>query len=953
MTQQELIQEEQKKLNWLIHDMDAVLLELNHKLTDKELQAKKAKTACLPDTYGMLVSAEHEKVEARRELKRLYQIKDELYDTRLELECTMGKDCDEDDIKIGLHTYSRNGRVFIMSWTMSLCRHYILDNAAEEFESVVTGKHGEKYYARYKLKKKRRIDMFFDKVKSVQQLFPVLNEEVEKIIADEFLQELLKRRTETAFKNIVFSIQQRQGAIIQTPFRQNLIVQGCAGSGKSMIMLHRLPIVLYDNPNSLDRNNLYIITPSKAYIQMANRMRVELEIEDIKMGTLEEYYSYVLGKYGIDWDTYGTTRSYSKVSIESEKYIYSKKCKKDIKRHIETLLEKDDTDYKYGYAVLGMTLQEKQQNAYIEKIRQRVLIIQALLNKNEQILREYHRTIYENVQKLRDFERFLRGRKQAVIRNINKKISEDEKIIISANNIIQSINAEEHQKQYQNQVYKIQAAQVRIADLKEVKEIVELDDQYFDIFQQKAVEVRELLKKFDFVKGETINMGITEQYDAVAKRQLIIEVYEHILEEGILDDDPYFEYVEESTDAYKETLVSAFEKLQSTNNIILPEEYYRQLLLGVQYLTKLEKTSVKETYAYMIKQMDQCPYENDQLIIYPFSQYLYLQIMYIFNGAPNGVTESLITIDEAQNVEVEELRLIKAVNKNRVVLNLFGDIKQHVEGAKGIDSWTDIRKIADFQIENMQENYRNARQITEFCNKRFRMNMHAINLDGAGVHEFQNYNEFVNGLASVFQKPLGIGLSCILVKSVEEATTVLKLQQAYRKRINDMTQSISELQENKWNLMTIEQAKGLEFQTVFAISGRMSMNEKYIAYTRALNELYVYNKELLLLPKSDDYSEKLEKEERKDNTRKKREKRKSVNLSHESAKSVKEFFLEKNMRIIDDRKKSGFLWVIGSKADINEVIQEAIELFDITGGYGSGKTSKFQVQEGWFTKTKK
>lgn len=113
MTQQELIQEEQKKLNWLIHDMDAVLLELNHKLTDKELQAKKAKTACLPDTYGMLVSAEHEKVEARRELKRLYQIKDELYDTRLELECTMGKDCDEDDIKIGLHTYSRTMQLII------------------------------------------------------------------------------------------------------------------------------------------------------------------------------------------------------------------------------------------------------------------------------------------------------------------------------------------------------------------------------------------------------------------------------------------------------------------------------------------------------------------------------------------------------------------------------------------------------------------------------------------------------------------------------------------------------------------------------------------------------------------------------------------------------------------------------------------------------------------------
>ena len=70
-----------------------------------------------------------------------------------------------------------------------------------------------------------------------------------------------------------------------------------------------------------------------------------------------------------------------------------------------------------------------------------------------------------------------------------------------------------------------------------------------------------------------------------------------------------------------------------------------------------------------------------------------------------------------------------------------------------------------------------------------------------------------------------------------------------------------------------------------------------------------------------------------------------------STQSVKEFFVEKNMQVIDDRKKSGFLWVIGSKADIDGVIQEAIELFDITGGYGSGKTSKYQ--EGWFTKTKK
>lgn len=46
--------------------------------------------------------------------------------------------------------------------------------------------------------------------------------------------------------------------------------------------------------------------------------------------------------------------------------------------------------------------------------------------------------------------------------------------------------------------------------------------------------------------------------------------------------------------------------------------------------------------------------------------------------------------------------------------------------------------------------------------------------------------------------------------------------------------------------MMVEQSKGLEFETVFAVTGRMSENEKYITYTRALNELYVYDEEIKL-----------------------------------------------------------------------------------------------------------
>lgn len=390
-TQEELIREEQKILNDLIRDMDDTILQLDKRLTWNQLQAKKAKAACLPDTYGMLVSAEHEKIVARQAMRELRKGKDELYETRLVLDISDDQGHERKEVKIGLHTYLNGAHIFIMSWKMPLCRHYILDNSAEEYDGVVRGKYGEKYKTHYQLKLKRQINMFFDKVKSVTHIFPINNEEAEQVIADEFLQELLNRRAGQEFKNIVFSIQKKQGEIIQTSFRQNLIVQGCAGSGKSMIMLHRLPILLYDNPNSIDRNNLYIITPSITYIQMANNMRMDLEIEDLKMGTLEQYYNHVLKKYNLNPGIYGTIKPYIRLKQENENYVYSSECVEDIRTQIEKILEKISVDYEKAYTILCMTMREPNIGQTVatpsDRVRVEILKIQAVLNQNDNNLK--------------------------------------------------------------------------------------------------------------------------------------------------------------------------------------------------------------------------------------------------------------------------------------------------------------------------------------------------------------------------------------------------------------------------------------------------------------------------------------------------------------------------------------------------------------------------------------
>lgn len=954
-TQEDLVREEQKILDDLIRDMDETLLQLDKKLTHNKLQARKAKALCLPDAYGMLVSAEQEKMVARQKMRNLRQGKDELYETRLVLDISDETGNDREDVKIGLHTYLNGNRIFIMSWKMPLCRHYILDNSAEEYDGVVIGKHGEKYETHYQLRLKRQINMFFDKVKSVTHFFPMQDEDVEEIIADEFLQELLNRRSSQEFKNIVFSIQKKQGEIIQTAFKQNLIVQGCAGSGKSMIMLHRLPIVLYDNPKSLDRNNLYIITPSIAYIQMANNMRMDLEIEDLKMGTLEQYYNYLIKKYNVRPEMYGSIKPYIKLDQKKLEYVYSSECIRDIRNQLKEVVEGGNVDYEFAYILLNLKEEKLGKNAVTpaEKIHEYLVKIQAILNQNDSSLKKYHQNISERLVKFDEFARLLETRKLAVSRAIAKQISAEEKLIKENEKELSKIeNREAHEVKYQNRLNAIQEAQSKILDLMETQEIVDLDEQYFEMLKGKANQIRQLLDLFSMVKSERAEMPLAEQYRMINKRESLYVSCTEIIKEMSILEDPYWEY-SESIESGTNKLKWVLKNGEGNESLYLPYDYLQRLMDAKDYYSEAANKTVQKVYLYIMKKLGQEPNRKGILDALECSPYLYLQILYCFKGAPNGSRESLITIDEAQNVAPEELRLIKAVNHNRVVLNLFGDVKQHIEGEKGIDDWNVISDIASFKKEYMQENYRNARQITDYCNQRFNLHMRAINLDGAGVHEIVNKNDFEISFNGIFKRPQNIGLSCIIVKNKAEADELLVKAEIYKSRIHNMTTEVVELQRNKWNLMTVEQSKGLEFETVFAISGRMSENEKYIAYTRALDELYVYDNKIEIGPHIDVVKdEEIEKKVKEGSTRKKREKRSSKQSVDKSLeKSLKEFFEGKGLTVIDDRKKSGHLWVIGSQNNIGEIVNEAIEKYGITGSYGLGKISKFQ--EGWYTKSKK
>ena len=59
-----------------------------------------------------------------------------------------------------------------------------------------------------------------------------------------------------------------------------------------------------------------------------------------------------------------------------------------------------------------------------------------------------------------------------------------------------------------------------------------------------------------------------------------------------------------------------------------------------------------------------------------------------------------------------------------------------------------------------------------------------------------------------------------------------------RKSYNDVGEK-GKVSRSKINIMSVYESKGLEFTSVVVIEKGMSDSEKYIAYTRALNELAV------------------------------------------------------------------------------------------------------------------
>lgn len=95
-------------------------------------------------------------------------------------------------------------------------------------------------------------------------------------VADDLLLMALSSDSTSRMKPVVATIQKEQNAIIRDNTSKILVVDGRAGSGKSVVAMHRLAWLLYNNKKKLNTGNVLVISPNTVFTDYVSGIMPEL-----------------------------------------------------------------------------------------------------------------------------------------------------------------------------------------------------------------------------------------------------------------------------------------------------------------------------------------------------------------------------------------------------------------------------------------------------------------------------------------------------------------------------------------------------------------------------------------------------------------------------------------------------------------------------------------------------
>ena len=693
--------------------------------------------------------------------------------------------------------------------------------------------------SRQKVNLRRNIDIRSRKLRGIEDTFSNNTEFAEKGIYDKFLiQVLMSRKKSHQLTDIIATIQEKQNEIIEKAYVANIIVQGCAGSGKTMVLLHRLSYWLYNN-KSLKPERIKILTPNENFNVHIGGLHSQLNLGDIEIMSVDQYYAMLLRKYGKDIAYAGSVAEEENIEERFLNYIYSKTFLKEMYKNYDDVISRyvlpEELDLLEDYAIkcnlsynvdktlsdgdviasissLAHNIRAKNETAYSEKSRveEKLEIIRGNCNRSEELIQEskeimnqFIRDYKKDILKLLiQVEQESNARKDEAIQK-EQQVSEK---IISLNSGFKRVLRAATIKQLKDDILEIRndidKEEKLINGLNAVKDILQETDDINTVIDEirSRKNLREETSISDYITSyRKASRTLSDRKVAMGNEQNEIqELEEKLITIKLLLNESEMSFIND-----------------------LCEKYPTDISLVI-FNECLNKSIADKLVEFNIERPSK---------VYRYELYARLVFAEKFWNKVVGEDE-LICIDEGQDVSYYEYERIIEQNKNNdTFYNVFGDLNQRIKQGRGLSSWEHLKRKLLATEFSLNENYRNTNQITQYCNEVFNFDMTLTGVDGEPVRNI-SFDEMINELIEVSGLEDRTVVILPRTMSKQRVTRAKKLEK-YKDRLS------AKFDTTKVSIMYVDEVKGIEFDRVYVVDQDMERNERYIAYTRALDSLSI------------------------------------------------------------------------------------------------------------------
>lgn len=182
--------------------------------------------------------------------------------------------------------------------------------------------------------------------------------DTDNVMGDPYLLEVLESSSSNQMGPVIATLQKEQNRIVRESTSKNVLIQGVAGSGKTVVMMQKIAYMLYAYRNFLKAEDILLFSPNRIFQAYISQVLPSLGEWDVEGNTFSQFMTRRLPSFDLLSADVGGAAPFNAVKGSLEAYEamqkYGRLLKKkhlrfrDILLNDEVLISKEEIEFYYN-----------------------------------------------------------------------------------------------------------------------------------------------------------------------------------------------------------------------------------------------------------------------------------------------------------------------------------------------------------------------------------------------------------------------------------------------------------------------------------------------------------------------------------------------------------------------------------------------------------------------------